>query len=178
MARPTADARHRPFLKAVSLFQDGPLLVGRSSTVSRAVLPRAAEGIGAFVEKEGFSVTKSVEERALQVWGVDAQLRQTQEELAELIAAISRFMRERTDSVPVVEEIADVEIMLAQLKLIFGGVEVSAVRSKKFERLRRRVEEAEAIPREVENDSLRWARRMMMLERRIRAAEEDLGGRR
>lgn len=118
---------------------------------------------------------KSIEERALEVWGVDAQLRQAQEELAELIAAINRFMRARTDHAAVAEEMADVEIMLAQLKLVFGGVDVSAVKRVKLDRLRGRVEAAEAVkePRDTD-DSLRWARRTVLLEQRIREADKKL----
>jgi hypothetical protein len=54
--------------------------------------------------------------RLLQHHGVGAQLAQTQEELAELIVAISHLRRGRiTHILGLRNEIADVEIMLEQL---------------------------------------------------------------
>jgi hypothetical protein len=131
--------------------------------------------------KEVFAVTKSIEERALEVWGVvaqlrQAQLRQAQEELAELIVAINRYMRERTQSDAVVEEIADVEIMLTQLKLVFGALDVGSAVQMKRTRLQR-VEDAEKLPQVDRDDSLRWTHRLLKLERRVLEAGEKPQGR-
>jgi hypothetical protein len=120
---------------------------------------------------------KSLEERALEVWGVEAQLRQAQEELAELIAAINRYMRQRTQSDAVVEEIADVEIMLAQLKVVFGAADIAVAVAQKRTRLQQRVEDAEKLPQVERDDSLRWTHRLLKLERRIREADAKLWGR-
>ena len=53
---------------------------------------------------------------AIQTFGEQAQERQTIEELSELVQAICHKHRGRTHNIA--EEIADVEIMLAQLKII------------------------------------------------------------
>lgn len=51
-----------------------------------------------------------------------AQLSQTQEECAELIAAINRLRRSKPGSYSLVEEeVADVCIMIAQCRLIIGS---------------------------------------------------------
>jgi len=58
-------------------------------------------------------------------YGKDKQLRQTQEECAELIVAINKLFRNNQDSISFnkannnfLEEVADVEIMLLQCKII------------------------------------------------------------
>jgi hypothetical protein len=52
-------------------------------------------------------------------YGREQQLRQTQEECAELIVAINKCFRNSNDSMSsLVEEVADVEIMLAQCKIM------------------------------------------------------------
>ena len=85
---------------------------------------------------------KSIYEQALELWGEDAQLRLAQEECAELIVAINHRQRSidhRPRHVPsddfIIEEIADVEIMIEQLKTIFGAEKVAAAKKIKIERL-------------------------------------------
>lgn len=57
----------------------------------------------------------------LEFWGLRAQSRQTQEECAELILAISHFNRGREGSdLDVIEELADVYLMINQLIYHFG----------------------------------------------------------
>lgn len=59
--------------------------------------------------------------RALDTWGEDAQLAQACEELAELIVALSHLRRRRVGCVTeVVNELADVLIMVEQIRLILG----------------------------------------------------------
>jgi NTP pyrophosphatase (non-canonical NTP hydrolase) len=48
-------------------------------------------------------------------YGEDSQYRMVQEECAELIVAINHYLRCRKGAEAVVEEIADVQIMLSQL---------------------------------------------------------------
>lgn len=60
---------------------------------------------------------------ALDRWGLAAQAGQTVEECAELIVALQKHIN-RTPSLEtienIVDEIADVEMMLAQMRLAFG----------------------------------------------------------
>lgn len=69
---------------------------------------------------------RNVQTAAIHAHGVEVKLRQTQEECGELIAAIGRYSRERTNEHPVLEEIGDVWNMLEQLAMIFGEAKVQA----------------------------------------------------
>ncbi len=63
--------------------------------------------------------------------GVETQLLQTMEEAAELIAAISHHIRKRENSIDnLFEEIAHVEIMLEQLRLIFKNENIDNIIQK------------------------------------------------
>lgn len=75
---------------------------------------------------------------AIRIYGEEAQERVAVEECAELIQAISHKQRGRPHNIA--EEIADVEIMLEQLKLInCCYLEVEEIRKQKMERLYCRV---------------------------------------
>lgn len=63
-------------------------------------------------------------------YGIDSQLNILQEELSELIQAISKFRR--GDPSHILEEIADVEIMLDQVKYLLGNPEIPRVVVEKF----------------------------------------------
>ena len=83
---------------------------------------------------------------AVQTWGRDAQSLMMIEEMSELTKAICKFYRTQDDSSAAVaiegirEEMADVQIMLDQMKIIFGSPEEHE--RKKLDRLRRRLEAA------------------------------------
>lgn len=74
-------------------------------------------------------------------YGPSAQLAQTQEEAAELIVAISHLRRGRDGIVPVIEEAADLLIMLRQVELAYGP-ELREVVRRKLIRLKGRISEA------------------------------------
>ena len=75
---------------------------------------------------------------AIKTYGEQAQERQAVEECSELIEAICHKHRGRPHNIP--EEIADVEIMLEQLKIINNCAdEVAAIHKEKVERLFNRV---------------------------------------
>ncbi len=77
---------------------------------------------------------KDIFETAIKVYGVLNQENMAIEECAELIQAINKKHRGRRHNIP--EEIADVEIMLEQLKIANGcHEEVEAIRKEKVERL-------------------------------------------
>ena len=62
-------------------------------------------------------------QNALDKWGLAAQAGQTIEECAELIVALQKHINREpsTETVEnIVDEIADVEMMLAQMRLVFG----------------------------------------------------------
>jgi len=76
---------------------------------------------------------------ALDQWGLNAQVGQTIEECAELIVVLQKYINrtERPEVDDILGEIADVEMMLAQMRLVFG-ISDAALRvriEEKFERL-------------------------------------------
>lgn len=77
--------------------------------------------------------------RAIDVYGVNNQIDQAEQELIELLDALKH--RRRPDRITnIYEELADVDIMLDQLKLIFHCEEiVSSIRAQKLARLEQRM---------------------------------------
>ena len=76
--------------------------------------------------------------------GEDMQLNVAVEEMAELTKEIIKYKRGFDNLQQLAEEIADVEIMLEQLKLIFGVHTVVIIeKEQKKDRLRKRLAEGE-----------------------------------
>ena len=70
---------------------------------------------------------------ALEFWGIDPQLRIAQEECGELIVAASHFIRNREDSLEkLVEETADVYIMMKQIMKWVGEEKVMTIADEKL----------------------------------------------
>lgn len=89
----------------------------------------------------------SILEKAIEKYG-ERQLDQAQEELAELIVAISKYKRaiannKNTDKavIDVIEEIADVRIMLKQVMMLLDieEFEVTNIEIEKLNRLEERL---------------------------------------
>lgn len=83
---------------------------------------------------------KKLLEKAIEKWGVQSQIFMAIEEMAELTKALSKWYRRPTkeNSSQVMEEIADVQIMLKQMLLIFSdisGEDVSWIEKSKLSRL-------------------------------------------
>lgn len=79
---------------------------------------------------------------AIEKWGADMQLTIAVEEMAELAKEICKAKRGKTDSRHIAEEIADVTIMMEQLRLIFViNEEVCDEMDAKIRRLRLRLAE-------------------------------------
>lgn len=76
---------------------------------------------------------------AIQRWGLDLQVDLAVEECSELITALQHNKRGRGTIADVVEEIADVKIMVAQLEMMFGEQSVAKVVGEKMNRLRDRL---------------------------------------
>ena len=76
---------------------------------------------------------------AVNTWGPEAQMNQAIEEAAELICALRHHLRGRVSNL--VEEIADVEIMLAQLRLMIGDGPNDQAKEQKLNRLADRLAE-------------------------------------
>lgn len=82
---------------------------------------------------------------ALEAFGAEAQITMVFEEMAELQDVLCKFLRGRVDastSTHIAEEIADVEIMLRQMKMLFDCTgQVDGFRWYKLERLAGRIKE-------------------------------------
>ena len=83
---------------------------------------------------------ENIYKKAVLLYGAGSQLTQATEECAELIVAIRHFLRCRCDIVALAEEVADVEIMMAQIREIVGGVIVDEIKKRKLIRLKERLE--------------------------------------
>lgn len=78
---------------------------------------------------------------AFNVWGAHAQELMAVEEMSELTQALSKHFRGKTDLVNIVEEIADVRIMLEQLEMLFDcSAAVQGALDYKIERLQERLD--------------------------------------
>ena len=76
-----------------------------------------------------------------QHYGFDNQLRILQEECAELIQAVSKYQRAQNAGKPVLqaktalmEEVADVTIMITQITSVFSGIALSTIVDSKLDR--------------------------------------------
>lgn len=65
-------------------------------------------------------MNQDVLKKAIQTYGPSMQMNIAIEEMSELIKEICKFKRGNLNTEPIVEEIADVYIMLEQLKMMFA----------------------------------------------------------
>lgn len=85
---------------------------------------------------------KEAYKKAIELWGEAHQMMMAQEECGELISAISQFTRGRKTVDDLSEEIADVEIMCEQMRIIFGDERVSFAKKNKINSLITRIKKA------------------------------------
>lgn len=85
--------------------------------------------------------------KALETYGMQAQITMVFEEMSELQKELCKFLRGKNDVetiANIAEEIADVEIMLDQMKLLFDiDDDVAGFRERKVLRLADRLRRAE-----------------------------------
>lgn len=82
--------------------------------------------------------------KAIDKYGIALQKIIAVEEMSELIKEISKDIRGFENRDQIIEEIADVEIVIQELSLIYNCTfEVLAMRKKKIERLKKRLENEE-----------------------------------
>ncbi len=70
-------------------------------------------------------------------WGEEAQYDQMIEECAELIVAIKHFKRGKTNRQTVIDELADITLMLGQLTWMFGAENIDTAVQNKLNKLQR-----------------------------------------
>lgn len=71
--------------------------------------------------------------------GISRQLAKAAEEFSEAAAAISRFLAGEGEYTEIVGEVADVEVMCVQMRLIYGAGAIDQVRAEKVARLHGRL---------------------------------------
>ena len=82
---------------------------------------------------------KLLYEQAIKKWGESSQVNMAYEEMGELISALNKFQRGRIGIDGVITEIADVQIMVEQLSVMFGTESVSLEKARKLRRLKDRL---------------------------------------
>ncbi len=79
---------------------------------------------------------ESIYKRAIEKFGVGAQIGMVFEEMSELQKELCKYMRGKKNIQEIAEEMADVEIMLGQMKVLFGVDQaVDEEKERKLERL-------------------------------------------
>lgn len=90
---------------------------------------------------------KSIFERALEIFGKEPQMRKCQEECAEVIVAINHNLLSRVPDTVVLEELADVRIMINQMALVLDstGEEWEKIYEEKWQNLQKLVAQQEEV---------------------------------
>lgn len=84
-------------------------------------------------------------QKVIVAYGTRAQLNVAIEEMSELTKEICKFIRGAKNRDAIVEEMADVQIMLEQIQIMFGisTDEIYNAKNFKLERLKKRLENGE-----------------------------------
>lgn len=82
--------------------------------------------------------------RAITTFGEQEQWDMVQEECAELTVEISHARRGQDNATEIVEEVADVYIMITQARLMLGEQLVDNIVEQKLQRLKQRLDKSEA----------------------------------
>ena len=81
----------------------------------------------------------------MEFWGIERQLRMTQEECAELILAASHFIRGREDGLEkLIEELGDAQLMISQITRYVGEDKVKDIIDVKSDYVLEKLQEAMA----------------------------------
>ena len=80
-------------------------------------------------------------ERAIEHYGKDMQLNVAIEEFSELTKEICKYKRGEGNLDHIIEEMADCQIMLAQLRIIFDITDLQPQILEKLDRLEKRLDE-------------------------------------
>lgn len=83
--------------------------------------------------------------RAINKWGVEAQCDQAVEECAELIASLKHLKRGKVSEDELIDEIADVYLMLGQLIYMFGEDKLNTAVDRKIVKLEKLLAENDSM---------------------------------
>lgn len=85
----------------------------------------------------------NIYKQAIEKWGYESQINMMIEECAELIVALRHLDRGKATELDVCSEIADVEILCNQMRVIFGNEKVDSQKEIKLERVKKRLNKKE-----------------------------------
>ena len=88
------------------------------------------------IESTVNSNDKEIYLKAINTFGANQQIIKAMEELGELSTALARYFTKGEDYQNIYEEIADVEIMCSQLRLIFDNYVIDHYKEMKLNRLK------------------------------------------
>lgn len=88
---------------------------------------------------------KQLFEKALRLWGLSAQKGMVMEECGELLTALNRFNRNRATDNDVIDELADVIILIGQMSVVFGEEKLQFAIDQKMARLEYRIKNHEKL---------------------------------
>jgi len=74
-------------------------------------------------------------QKTIEKWGKEAQYDQMIEECAELIVALKHFRRGKVTQQAVIDELADITLIVGQLTWMFGSEEIDKSIQKKLVKL-------------------------------------------
>ena len=77
---------------------------------------------------------------AIEHWGIPSQIMMLFEEMGELQTALTHYLRDRIEAPSVEDEIADVQVMLNQMKIIFDEENIDLIYEEKLKRLHNMIE--------------------------------------
>lgn len=84
---------------------------------------------------------EKIGEECIRQWGTKSQMGIAIEECSELITELIKLGREvnGSDADSICNEIADVEIMMKQLRMIFGDERIDEIKERKLQRMKQRL---------------------------------------
>ena len=96
---------------------------------------------------------KALYEKAIELWGVPAQVMMVMEETGELLSALGKFDRRRASEADVITELADVAILVEQMAIVFGLDDFKKEKERKLERLKERLDKSFKLREEKQEDN-------------------------
>ena len=85
------------------------------------------------------SLSKKTLKKIIELWGRSAQFNMLMEECAELIMTTNQYLRSRKTKDDIAEEVADVEMVIEQIKFLFDDVDFKKIKKDKKDRLMERI---------------------------------------
>ena len=78
--------------------------------------------------------------KAIDVWGVPAQVMMVMEETGEMLNAMAKYDRGRASEDDVITELVDVSILMEQMAVVFGMDKFKNEKERKLLRLKERLD--------------------------------------